>query len=684
MPTWDPNSIVDFLKSSGQDSSRTNLMKLAKDNGINNYTGTAAQNTQLLKTLRGQSPTTTNGSLQGTLPPENPTPPPEPNYPTIPQPKQTPTTNPSTVDYSSLRSLPQSNPGYGSISALKDVLSNITKTTYANGPQVSDILQGYSNSGIPLTNPNAINQAINRDTTSRAGAVTDMFNSALTRGTELDKARQETIKNLAPSIFEEMKANPNIPVQDLLVKYAQQYEVDPLTLSSNLIQYKSDREKEDLLTQKANLDLLSSKVNLLKDSGASGEIDIPGIGKVDIQKKGDFSLVQAGNSMYVFDKDTGKVQSTGLNTDQLSSNNILDAIQGLAKGDYQNPDVVTNYLSTKGVQTSPSSRWVVSPDKRDPTKQIMGYDFTNYATDPKWGVGVSNLLNKIPSIKTAADIVAYLQKVSPKSPMIAAAPSIIQIAQQNNIDPKLMLAIMGQESSYGTAGRAVKTFNVANIGNVDSGANTNWGTWENGIQALAKNINQRVVNPKSTTTTNNNINISSTGRQKDDKYQTAAGKMADDYTTASKDFVVQRNAFQSAINTNVNTKNPQDDIALVYAFNKVMDPSSVVRESEFNTAAGASSFLDKLGIKVGKVTSGQILNPTVRQNIINTMSARYKNAEQNQNLITQTYTDRAKQQRIDPTDVVTNYTTIHVRDKKSGQTGTVPLSEYNPNLYERI
>jgi hypothetical protein len=190
-----------------------------------------------------------------------------------------------------------------------------------------------------------------------------MFNSALTRGTELDKARQETIKNLAPSIFEEMKANPNVPVQDLLVKYAQQYEVDPLTLSSNLIQYKSDREKEDLLTQKANLDLLSSKVNLLKDSGASGEIDIPGIGKVDIQKKGDFSLVQAGNSMYVFDKDTGKVQSTGLNTDQLSSNNILDAIQGLAKGDYQNPGVVEGYLGSKGVNVGGSGNSTIQIPK---------------------------------------------------------------------------------------------------------------------------------------------------------------------------------------------------------------------------------------------------------------------------------------------------------------------------------
>ena len=47
------NSIVDYLKSVGIDSSYSNRKKLAKENGISNYTGTANQNLELLKKLRG-------------------------------------------------------------------------------------------------------------------------------------------------------------------------------------------------------------------------------------------------------------------------------------------------------------------------------------------------------------------------------------------------------------------------------------------------------------------------------------------------------------------------------------------------------------------------------------------------------------------------------------------------------
>ncbi|MFS0647030.1 N-acetylmuramoyl-L-alanine amidase [Siminovitchia sp. 179-K 8D1 HS] len=47
------NSIVDYLKSIGVDSSFANRKKLAAKHGIKNYTGTAAQNLQLLKKLRG-------------------------------------------------------------------------------------------------------------------------------------------------------------------------------------------------------------------------------------------------------------------------------------------------------------------------------------------------------------------------------------------------------------------------------------------------------------------------------------------------------------------------------------------------------------------------------------------------------------------------------------------------------
>ena len=45
-------SIVDYLKSKGQDSSYNNRKNLASQYGITNYAGTAAQNTNLLRALQ--------------------------------------------------------------------------------------------------------------------------------------------------------------------------------------------------------------------------------------------------------------------------------------------------------------------------------------------------------------------------------------------------------------------------------------------------------------------------------------------------------------------------------------------------------------------------------------------------------------------------------------------------------
>jgi hypothetical protein len=47
-------SLVDFLKAKGKDSSYPARVILAHRNGIKNYTGTATENTQLLKILGGQ------------------------------------------------------------------------------------------------------------------------------------------------------------------------------------------------------------------------------------------------------------------------------------------------------------------------------------------------------------------------------------------------------------------------------------------------------------------------------------------------------------------------------------------------------------------------------------------------------------------------------------------------------
>ncbi len=57
-------SIVDYLKSQGKNSSYSARKQLAADNGISGYTGTAAQNTQLLKLLQ-------NGGTSTAQPSEN-------------------------------------------------------------------------------------------------------------------------------------------------------------------------------------------------------------------------------------------------------------------------------------------------------------------------------------------------------------------------------------------------------------------------------------------------------------------------------------------------------------------------------------------------------------------------------------------------------------------------------------
>jgi hypothetical protein len=54
--TANPNvSVVDYLNSIGKDGSRTNRNKIAKRLGIDNYTGTAAQNTRMLRELRQEN-----------------------------------------------------------------------------------------------------------------------------------------------------------------------------------------------------------------------------------------------------------------------------------------------------------------------------------------------------------------------------------------------------------------------------------------------------------------------------------------------------------------------------------------------------------------------------------------------------------------------------------------------------
>lgn len=85
-------------------------------------------------------------------------------------------------------------------------------------------------------------------------------------------------------------------------------------------------------------------------------------------------------------------------------------------------------------------------------------------------------------------------------------------------------------------------------------------------------------------------------------------------------------AVQFVNSMDLNTQNPSDDQALIYAFAKAMDPESVVREGEYATAQKyAQSWVKSFGKGVEMALAGTgFLSVEARQNMRKTIQAKYR------------------------------------------------------------
>jgi hypothetical protein len=98
---------------------------------------------------------------------------------------------------------------------------------------------------------------------------------------------------------------------------------------------------------------------------------------------------------------------------------------------------------------------------------------------------------------------------------------------------------------------------------------------------------------------------------------------------------------------------PQGDLSLIYAFAKVMDPNSVVRESETAMAAGTQPIVQQIKARLGKEVNGDgTLTTTGRKQLRDALASRM--GELNRAFIAQRvrYKDIATRQGVDPLDVV--------------------------------
>lgn len=125
----------------------------------------------------------------------------------------------------------------------------------------------------------------------------------------------------------------------------------------------------------------------------------------------------------------------------------------------------------------------------DGSVAVLGeYDITPYATDPQHEEKIMNILSKMGLMEDAEQIDDYIKGKYASSPI--TGEMIMNAAKAYTVDARLMMAIMELDSRFGTVGIAVDTINPGNVGNDDSGNTRTYGSWQDGVTAVAEWLNR--------------------------------------------------------------------------------------------------------------------------------------------------------------------------------------------------
>jgi len=132
-------------------------------------------------------------------------------------------------------------------------------------------------------------------------------------------------------------------------------------------------------------------------------------------------------------------------------------------------------------------------------------------------------------------------------------------------------------------------------------------------------------------------------------------KLADDYRTESKGFAETASAMRkvlSAIPTA--TTNPGSALAAGTAFMKILDPNSVVRESELGMALNASGWFDRAANLVNTMKSGKVMTPAQAQNLKAAADTLWGEVTEAQRGVDASYQQRANAYGVDPGNIIIN------------------------------
>ena len=156
----------------------------------------------------------------------------------------------------------------------------------------------------------------------------------------------------------------------------------------------------------------------------------------------------------------------------------------------------------------------------------------------------------------------------------------------------------------------------------------------------------------------------------------AENKLADDHKAQAKTFIDVRDAY-SRLDSAMDKATTSAPSALAGAtvFMKLLDPGSVVRESELGMALAATGAIDRMENYYNTLKNGKVLTESQAKEFKLVGKQLYEAAKTNQTQLDQHYTGRAKAYGLDPSKVVGDY---YLKEKPASAPTTTPAPALSP------
>jgi len=155
--------------------------------------------------------------------------------------------------------------------------------------------------------------------------------------------------------------------------------------------------------------------------------------------------------------------------------------------------------------------------------------------------------------------------------------------------------------------------------------------------------------------------------------------LRDEFQKLTSDFRIVQTSFEN-IRSAAKANDGAGDMSLLYNYVRLLDPTSVVRESEFAAAAASGSLGERVQTAYERIASGARMPESLRQSFIREGRNLYNNQLNSHNTVADQYEQLARDNGLEPKRVVTRF----ARPQDDAQPPPPDLSKKPPGFDKKV